>query len=194
MQNEKNVERAFERPVRRILGVRHLEHHVQKVAGIAQIVIGIDITQAAIVPISVRGDRRHFCDEAFDLCQPLVGVIDLVSVGIKRRQRSDSADEHSHRMRVVAKRLHQRLYIFVDKGVMRNVVGPRRQLFLVRQLAEKDQVRDFQKIAVLSELFDGVAAVLQDALVAVNEGNRTFRGCCIHQRRVASARNRPRPS
>ena len=83
MQNEKHVERAFERRVRGVLGVGHLEHHVQEVAGIAQVVIGIDITQAKIVAVSVRGDCRHLGDEAFDLRQPIVGVTGLVSVGIK---------------------------------------------------------------------------------------------------------------
>jgi hypothetical protein len=48
-------------------------------------------------------------------------------------------------MRVVTKRLHQRLDIFMDEGVMRDVVGPRRQLLRVRQLAKKNQVGDFLK-------------------------------------------------
>ena len=45
--------------------------------------MGIDITQATIVAISVGGDRRHLGDESFDLRQPIVRVTDLVSVGIK---------------------------------------------------------------------------------------------------------------
>jgi hypothetical protein len=67
VQNEKHVERAFERRVRRVLGIGHLEHHVQKVAGIAQVVKRIDITQSTIVAISERGNCRHFGYEAFDL-------------------------------------------------------------------------------------------------------------------------------
>src|SRR5258707_14076344 len=98
----------------------------------------------------------------------MLRVSDLISVGIKRRQRSDSADEHSHGMRIVAEGLHQRLDILVDEGVMRDVVGPPRQLFLVRQLAKKNQVCDFQEVASLRELFDRVAAVFEDSLVAVN--------------------------
>ena len=89
-------------------------------------------------------------------------------------------------MRVVAKRLHQRLDIFVHEGVMRNVVGPRRQLFLVRQFAKKDQVRDFQKVASLRELFDRVAAVFENSLIAVNKRDRAFGGRGVHQRGVVS--------
>ena len=71
-------------------------------------------------------------------------------------------------MRVVPERLHQRLDILMDESVMRNVVGPRRRLFVVRPFAKKNQVRDFQKVAFLRELFDGIAAVFQNALVAVD--------------------------
>ena len=87
-------------------------------------------------------------------------------------------------MRVVAKSLHQRLDIFVNEGVMRDVVGPRRQLFLVRQLAKKNQVCNFQEVASLRELFDRVAAVFEDSLVAVNERDRALGGRGVHQCRV----------
>ena len=87
-------------------------------------------------------------------------------------------------MRVVAERLHQRLDIFVDEGVMRDVVGPRCHLFLVRQLAKKDQICDFQKVASLRELLDRVAAVFENSLVAVNKRDRAFGGRGVHQRRV----------
>jgi hypothetical protein len=72
----------------------------------------------------------------------------------------------------------------VDEGVMRDVVSPGRQLFLVRQLAKENQVRDFQKVTSLRELFDRVAAVFQDPLVAVNEGDRAFSGRGVHQRGI----------
>ena len=87
-------------------------------------------------------------------------------------------------MRVVAKRLHQRLDIFVDEGVVRDVASPGSQLLLVRRLAKKNQVRDFQKVASLRELFDRVATVFQDPLVAVNEGDRAFGGRGVHQRGI----------
>ena len=74
----------------------------------------------------------------------------------------------------------------MDERVMRNVVGPRCQLFLVRQIAKKYQVRDLQKVASLRELFHRVATVFQDPLIAVDEGDRAFGGRGVHQRRVVS--------
>ena len=84
VQNEKDVQRAFQCWVRRVFGLCHLEHHVQEIAGIGQVIIGIDVTQATIVPESVRGDRRHFGDETFDLHQAILGVVHLVRFGVKR--------------------------------------------------------------------------------------------------------------
>ena len=89
-------------------------------------------------------------------------------------------------MRVVTKRLHQRLDVFMDEGVMRDVVGPGSRLFLVRQFAKKNQVRDFHKVASLRELFDRVAAIFENSLVAVNKRYRAFGGRGVHQRGVVS--------
>ena len=87
-------------------------------------------------------------------------------------------------MRVIPERLHQRLDIFVDESVMGNVVGPGCQLFLARQFAKKDQVRDLQKAACLGELFDGITAVFQNPFVTIDECDRAFGGRGIHQSRI----------
>jgi hypothetical protein len=45
------------------------------------------------------------------------------------------------------------------------------ELLLVRQLAVDEQVGDLQVARLLGELFNGVSAVFEDALVAVDEGD-----------------------
>ncbi len=47
----------------------------------------------------------------------------------------------------------------------------RHHLFLVRQFAVEQEVANFKKIGVRRQLVDRVAAVKQDALVSVDEGN-----------------------
>ena len=69
---------------------------------------------------------------------------------------------------------------------MRNVVGPCCPLLFVRQVAKKNQVCDFQEVASLRELFDWIAAVFENSLVAVDESDRAFCGRGVHQRRVVS--------
>ena len=75
-------------------------------------------------------------------------------------------------MRRVAEALHELLGGFVQHGVVRDVVDPVLQFFLGGQFAEEQQVGDFQERAVLGQNFDGIAAIAQDSLVAVNVGDR----------------------
>jgi hypothetical protein len=55
---------------------------------------------------------------------------------------------------------------------------------LVGRLAEDDQVRRLEVVRALSQLLDGVSAVLEDALVAVDVGNRAATRGRVHERRV----------
>ena len=47
-------------------------------------------------------------------------------------------------------------------------------LALVRQFAMQQQIADFKEVRILGELVDGVAAIKQNALVAVDEGDVAF--------------------
>ena len=67
---------------------------------------------------------------------------------------------------------------------MRDVVLPRVELLSVGQLAVAQQVGDFEVVRVLGELFDRVAAVAQDAGVAVELGDRALASGGAHEARV----------
>ena len=58
------------------------------------------------------------------------------------------------------------------------------QLRRRRQLAEQNQVRGFEKVAVLGQLLDRIAAIHQDAAVAVDERDPAAAGRGVHERRV----------
>ena len=87
-------------------------------------------------------------------------------------------------MRVVAKALHELLGGFVEHGVMRDVMHPTLQLTLGGQFAVQKQIGDFEICAVFGENFDGITAVAQDPLIAVDIGDRAFAGSRIHERRI----------
>ncbi len=55
---------------------------------------------------------------------------------------------------------------------------------LARQLAVDQQVGDLQVAGLLGQLLDRVAAVLEDALVTIDVGDRRATGGGIHERRV----------
>ena len=66
----------------------------------------------------------------------------------------------------------------------------------VGQLAEQDQVGGLEEVAVLGQLLDRVAAIEQDALVAVDVGDPALARRRVHERRVVGHHPevvRPRP-
>src|SRR5262249_739627 len=99
------------------------------------------------------------------------GVENLLRLGVKSRKRAGRADQHAHRVRVVVKAVYELLDVLVDQRVVSDVTRPFLQLWARRQFAVQDQVGHFQVTAVLGKLLDGVAAVAQNAAVAVNESD-----------------------
>ena len=104
--------------------------------------------------------------------------------GIERRQRADRADEHPHGVRVVPEALEERLDVLVEHRVERDLVRPLFQLGGGRQLAAENQIRRLEEVAALRQLLDGIAAVHQDALVAVDVGDAAAAGGGVGERRV----------
>ena len=171
MQDEQHVERALEHRVGLVPELGHLEQHREQVAGVAELVVGIDVGQAARMPKRERRQRRHLADQPARLQPARFEVVDVVGVGIKRRQRADRAEQHPHRMRVVAEALHELLDILMHHRVDLDVVLPALVMRAVGQLALDDQVRSLEIVALLGELFDRISAIAQDALVAVDIGD-----------------------
>ena len=149
----------------------HLEQHVQEVAGEAEVVVRIDVRAADDVAEGVGGDARHLGDQPVRLPQPRVLVEDLRRVRIERRQRADRAEEDAHRVRVVAEPLHELLHVLVKHRVQGDLLNPGLLLRRGRQLAEQNQVGRLEVVALLGQLLDRIAAVEQDALVAVDVGD-----------------------
>ena len=168
----------------RVLGLGHPEQHVQEIAGVGQIVVRQVVGPTDRMPVGIGGDGRHLRDEADGLQAPRLGREDLLRVRIERGQRPHSADEHAHRMGVVLEPLHQLRDVRVQHRVERDVTRPLPVFCVGRQLAEENHVRGFEKITVLGQLFDWIAAVEEDALVAVDERDAAAAGGGVHERRV----------
>jgi hypothetical protein len=107
----------------------------------------------------------------------LARIVDIGGVVVKRRQRADDAAHDRHRMRVAAETAIERRELVVHHRVHGDGAVEIRHLLLVRQVAVQQQVADFQKARMLRELVDGIAAIEQDALVAVDEGDVAFAAC-----------------
>ena len=185
VQDEQRVERLGENRVVVVDPLDRVEHHVQEVLGELLGVVGIDERHPGVEAVGARGDRRHLGDEPHDLLVPDLGVVDRLGLGIEGRQRGDGGHEHAHRMGVVVEALHEALaHVLVDERVVRDLVVPGVELRRRRQLAVDEEIRDLDVRRVRGEVLDRVAPIPQDAVVAVELGDRAAAGGGGHERGV----------
>ncbi len=176
MQDEQHVERSGERGIGFVVRLGDLPHHRQEVLGEGEFVVGVDEGHPQTEAVAGGGERRHLGDQAHDLPIADLGILDLLRVVVERRQRSDGRDQHPHRMSVVVEPLEKALaHVLVDERVVRDVLGPHLVLFGGRELAVDQQVGDLEVGRLFGELLDRIAAVSEDALLAVDVGDGTRR-------------------
>ena len=168
MKNKENVEGAFQRWIRPILRLGSAKEHVQEIARIAELVVRIDERHSQSVPIGERGNRRNFSDQTIGLLLARLDAEDVFRVVIKSGKRGDRRNHHAHGMGVVVKAVEEFLDAFVNESVVRDVVGPIIQLRRRRQFAMQEQKRRFQIGAFFRQVFDGIAAITEDAGVAID--------------------------
>ena len=184
VQDEQHVQRPLQAGIGLVLELGHLVHHPEEVARVVEVVVGVHVGLAHVVAERERRQRRHLRQQPDDLHRADALLVDLVGVRVERRQRAHGGHEHAHRVGVVAEALHEVLDVLVHERVDRDLVHPARQLRLRRELAVDQQVGDLQVAGVLAQLLDRVAAVLQDAGVAVDVGDRAAARGRVHVRRV----------
>ena len=98
-------------------------------------------------------------------------VENVLRFGIKRGKRGDGRNHHAHRVGVVVKPVQEFFHRFVNEGVVRDVIRPLLELRAGGQFAVQNQIGRFEISALLGQLLDRIAAVSQDAFVAVDEGD-----------------------
>ncbi len=172
MQNQNLVERAGQNRIGLPVFARRAEHHVQEILDVAQRVLRIHEGLALIVFVAHRGDGRQFGDQAERRDLAMFRIVDIERIVIERSQRADYAAQHRHRVRVAPESRIETHDLLVQHRVPGNRVAELVTLRRIRQFAVKNQVRDFEKIAMLREIFDRITAVHQNALVAIDVGDR----------------------
>ena len=95
----------------------------------------------------------------------------IEGVVVERRQRANHADHHRHRVRITTEPGIELGHLVMHHRVILDGVLERPLLDSVRQLAVLEQIGDFEEVALLGKLLDGVAAIQQLALVTVDEGD-----------------------
>ena len=169
VQNPQHVQRPLENRIWFVFELGHLEHHVQEVPRVAQIVVRIRVAQAHAVAIGEGRDGGHLGHQTPRLQLDRFGIEDVARFGVERGQRGHTADQDAHGVRIVSEPIQEDAQILMHERVMGDVERPLVQLLLIRQFAVKNEIGDFEEGGALGQLLDGIAAISQDALVAVNE-------------------------
>ena len=171
MQDQQHVQGPLEGLVRRVLHLGGLEHHVEEVARVRQIVVRVRVRQAHRMAVGERRQRGCLRDQAEDLVAARGLVLDVLRFGIEGRQRRHRADEHPHRVGVVMEAVDELLDALVHDRMVRDAEHPRIELGRGGQLAVQQQVGRLEEGAPFGQLLDRVSPVAQDALVAVDEAD-----------------------
>ena len=153
---------------------RHREHHVEEVRGVIELVPRIDEGLADGIFIGHRGDGRHLRDHAERGNVALDWIGDVDGVVIEGGKRADGANHDGHRMRVAPETGKEPVHLLVRHRVVGDAVLEVEILLLAGQVAVQQDMAGFEEIAVLGELLDGIAAIEQNALVAVDKGDVGF--------------------
>src|SRR5260370_33846836 len=101
MKDEENVEGAFERGIGPILGFGGAKEHVEKVARIAELIVGIDEWHAQGMAIRERRNRGDLSDETICLLLARLDAEDVLRVMIAGGKVGDRVDRHPDVMGVV---------------------------------------------------------------------------------------------
>jgi hypothetical protein len=99
-------------------------------------------------------------------------IKDVEAVMVEGRKCPDDSTHNGHRMGIAAEAAVYRMKLLVHHRVVGDVVSEFVELGLGRQFAVEQQPADFQIVAALDEIGDRIAAVEQNAVVAVDIGDR----------------------
>ena len=179
VQQQEEIERLRDLRERDVRLVGGREHHVQEILAIRQVAPRMDVRQTPAGAVRVGRDRAHLRDDhrrgrlvGLEVALVVVGR----QVGIVGAQRIQHGRKDRHRMGVARKALEQVLHARVNGRVLCEQLGEPLALRRERQLPVDDEVGCLDEGGMLGELFDGIAAVAEDAGLTVDEGDRTLAG------------------
>ncbi|MNO92656.1 hypothetical protein D3C76_842370 [compost metagenome] len=184
MEDEDPVHRLGQHRADRLGFARGVEHHVQEVFRVVQVVTRIHHRLAHGVLVNHGGDGRHLGDQAHGRDFAVTRIVDVEGIVIEGRQGTDYAAHDGHRVSVAAEAVEEALQLLVNHGVVLD--GADELLFLrgIGQFALQQQVAGFQVVGFLGQLLDRVAAMQQHAVVAVDEGDLRLARGGRHEARI----------
>ena len=121
--------------------------------------------------IGHRRNGRHLGDHAVARNLALRWIVDVGRVVIECRQRANGAHHDGHGMGVTPVAGEKPRHLLMHHRVVCDGAAEIDELLVVRQLSMQKQIANGEERGVFGQLIDGVAAIQQLALVAVDESN-----------------------
>src|SRR5258705_2940037 len=140
MEDIKHSQSALEHRIRLILQLGSLEHHVEEVPLVSQIIVRIGILHPYAMTKSKGGYSGHFSNQPINLFPATFDIEDLFRVWIKRRERSQRGFKHTHWLCVVMQTIDYFFYIFIYESVIGDVLCPLFQLRLGGKFALEQEI------------------------------------------------------
>ena len=184
MQDEDAIHGAGQHRADGFLLARGVEHHVQEVFRVSQVIAGIHhrLTHGVLVHHGCQG--RHLGDQAHRRNLAVLRIGDVQGVVVEGRQGADYAAHDGHGVRIATEAVEEVLQLLVNHGVVLDGVHELRFLLRVRQFTLEQQVTGLKVVGFLRQLLDRVAAVQQDALVTIDIGDLGLARGGGHEARV----------
>jgi len=104
----------------------------------------------------------------------LLGIGNVGAVVVECGQGSDDAAHDRHRVRIAPEAAIEGRQLLVQHRVAADRVGKFVELSLRGKLAVQQQIADFHEVRLFGQLADGISAMEQHALVAVDICQRAF--------------------
>jgi hypothetical protein len=162
-------------------------HHVKEVLDVAEVLLRGDDGLADAVTVASGGDGWGLTNNAVDMLVTLLtSLVDVgtnvgwVGLRVEGAHGSHQGAHHSHRVSVVTESLDEGSETVVVRGVLHNFLVEAAELLGGGEFSVDEKESSLQESGVLSELLDGVATVLEDSLVTVDERNPGDAGDGVH--------------
>jgi hypothetical protein len=171
VEHENTIQRPLDHGVDHVFLAGCREHHVQEIACVAQVVLGVHVRLSHAVLVRHGHQGRHLGDQTDRRDFTVFRVVDVGAVVVEGRQGAHQTGHDGHRMGIATEATQEELHLLVHHGVIAHALDERCLGGNIWQVAVQQQVASFHEIAVGSQLLDGVTTVQQLAFVAVNVGD-----------------------
>ena len=171
VEDEQQVQGLLGDEGRFVVLARGGEHHVQEVGAVPQVIARVHDGLADGVLVSRRRDGRDLGDQPVRRDLPVVGVIDVEGVVVEGGLGADHPHQHGHGVGVIVESVQELAQVLVEHGVVHDDALEPAQRRPLGQFTVEQQVGDLQEARLGGQLLDGIAAVQQHALFAVDIGD-----------------------